>query len=94
MIADRASDGPGCGHELCLFERHCLVLQDEVELEAARADRVHRREMGLALAHAIGLGADEAPLFEICAYSPDISCRIAAGELIVGALERLSKCAA
>jgi hypothetical protein len=81
--------GPGCGHDLCAFERDCFVLQAAVEREAARADRAHRLEMGRRLAHALGLGDDEGRLLEVIAYSPDLGCRIAAGAMLVGALERL-----
>ena len=90
MTTDRPDAGPGCGHSMCLFERDCLILQAEAELEAARADRLHRREVGRLLAEALALRADEAPLFEVACYSPDLSCRIAAGALLVAALERLA----
>lgn len=86
--------GPGCGHSMCLFERDCLIRQSEVELEGAIAGRQERREMGRDLAARLGLGADEGKLFEVVAYSHDLGCRIAAGELLVGALERLERRAA
>jgi hypothetical protein len=87
-------DGPGCGHEPCLFLSECAVVQAEAERAEAYLDRLDRREMGRDLAHKLGLSDAEGPLFEVVAYSPDLACRIAAGDLIVGALERLAREAA
>lgn len=84
------TDGPGCGHSLCLFERDCLVIQAEDELQACRAGREHRREMGRDLAGRLGLGNDEGRLLEVFAYSPDLGCRVGAAERLVAALERLA----
>ena len=89
-----ADEGPGCGHELCAFERDCLVVQATVELQAARADRQHRDRMGRRMASRLGLGPDEGPLLEVIAYSPDLGCRVAAAGMLVGALERLGRRAA
>jgi hypothetical protein len=93
-IVAQADDGPGCGHELCLFERDCLVLQAEADLQAARADREDRARMGRRLAARLGLGPDEGRLLEVIAYSPDVGCRLAAAGMLVGALERLAREAA
>jgi hypothetical protein len=79
---------------MCLFERHCFIVQAEAELVAARADREHRRAMGRDLARALGLGDDEGRLLEVIAYSPDLGCRIAAAGMLVGALERIERRAA
>ena len=89
-----STDGPGCGHDLCLFERHCIVLQAEIELLEARADRAYRLEKGLRLARSLGLGAPEGRLFEVVLYSPDLPSRVAAGELLSGALRHLAADAA
>ena len=82
--------GPGCGHDLCLFERDCLVLQADAELQAARINRRHRARMGRCIAALLGLGEDEGRLLEVIGYSPDVGCRIAAAAMLVGALERLA----
>jgi hypothetical protein len=67
------------------------VLQAEVELQAARDDRRHRERMGRCMASLLGLGDDEGRLLEVIAYSPDLTGRIEAGELLVKALERLAE---
>ena len=61
-----------------------------MEQAAAIDARHHRREMGRTLALALGLGHDEGRLLEVVAYSPDLGCRIAAGERLVAALARLA----
>ena len=91
MLPPGDDAGPGCGHECCAFEGDCLAVQAEVELSDAIADRLHRHDVGAAMAHALGLGDDEGELFEVIAYSSDLVCRIAAGELLVAALERLAQ---
>ncbi len=85
-----ADAGPGCGHDCCAFVRACLLDQLEAEILDEIQDREQRRARGRELAHALGLGDDEGRLLEVIAYSSDISCRIAAGELLVDALERLA----
>ena len=76
---------------MCLFERHCLVIQAEVELVDAIPDRVSRRHKGRALAHTFGLRDDEARLFEVVLYSPDRDSRIAAGQLLCHALSGVAE---
>ena len=86
--------GPGCGHDLCLFERHCLVDQADVEMLDVAADRAFRRHRGETLARAIGLGAREGKLLEVILYSPSLRQRKRAGDLLSLALQRLARRAA
>jgi len=82
-VTEHASDqGPGCCHDVCLFERHCLCIQVEVELAAARADRAHRRMVAALLCRCLGLSEDVAPVAAIAMYSPSLVTRIRAGELL------------
>jgi hypothetical protein len=90
-LAPPAAEGPGCGHELCLFERDCLVVQAEAERVEAELDRTHRAEMGAELADRLGLGPDEGRLLEVIAYSPDLAARIAAADELVEALWRIAR---
>lgn len=83
-------EGPGCRHELCLFERHCLVTQAETELLDSQADRARREERSAVLALASGLSLDEGPLWSIAVYSSDRKQRIRAGELLSIALGRIA----
>jgi hypothetical protein len=69
-----------------LFEGACLINQAEQELADAIADRLHRHDVGATMARAIGLGDDEGPLFEVCCYSSDLAARLAAAEMLCGAL--------
>ncbi len=89
-----SSDGPGCGHAVCLLERTCVLVQAERELLDHRADRAHRLHVGRTLAHCLGLGGDEGRLLEVVAYSPDLGCRIAAADMLVAALCDLTGAAA
>jgi len=93
-IVAPGDDGPGCGHALCLFERNCLGIQAEVELRAARADRAHRRKVGLLLVDALSLAQAEAPLFEVACYSGSLKQRKRAGDLLAVALQRVVRRAA
>ena len=83
--------GPGCGHDLCLFQRFCLIDQAEVELLAAIADRAFRRHQGQTLARVIGLGASEGRLLEVVLYSPSLSTRERAADLLMVALRRVTR---
>ena len=82
----RGTDGPGCGHDLCLFERHCLVLQADVELREALADRARMRENGRRWARAFGLSEDKGLLLEVIAYSSSLPHRERAAVLLTEAL--------
>jgi hypothetical protein len=75
---------------MCLFERHCFVVQAETELLDAVSDRAYRREKGRTLAHALRLGDDEGRLFEVVLYSSDLSSRIVAGALLCRALSEIA----
>lgn len=79
-------DGPGCGHEICILERDCLVIQAEVELEAARADLAHRHHVALLLCRYLGLAEDVAAVAEVAFYSRSLEARIRAGELLADEL--------
>jgi len=83
-----------CGHDTCLFQRTCLVVQAEFELFEAREDRARRRERGRSLASAVGLGDAEGELFEVVLYSSELPLRIRAAELLCVALDRVAKRAA
>lgn len=85
---DIVREGPGCEHEMCLFERDCFVMQDIAEYLDAWADRLDRRAMGRDLARTMGLTDAEGPLFASMAYAPKLSTRLAAARLLVKALER------
>jgi hypothetical protein len=74
--------GHGCAHADCLFERDCLVVQADVELEAARADRLHRRHVAVLLCQCLGLPEDVVPVAIVAMYSPSTVARIRAGELL------------
>lgn len=87
-------DGPGCAHSLCLFRSMCWLDELDVMIANRREELAQRRATGLAHAHALGLGADEGELISVICYSSDLSCRIAAGELLVAALQRLAEAAA
>ncbi len=86
-----SDDLPVCGHDVCAFERDCLRAQADAEFRDAVADHKHRRELGSALAHSLGLGDDEGRLLEVALYSPDPGCRVAAAGMLAGALERLGE---
>ena len=83
-------DGPGCGHDLCLFERHCLIIQAAVELEAARADRAHRHHVALLLCRYLGLPEDVARVARVALYSRSLEARIRAGELLADELQAVA----
>ncbi len=89
-VAEAQDGGPGCGHSMCLFERDCLIIQAEFELDEARADRIERREAGRGRANVFGLSEGEGPLFEVILYSSDLAQRIRAGERLCLALQRIA----
>ena len=80
--AEVGHEGAACGHATCLFERHCLTVQAEVELDSARAERAHRRRVALLLCAWAGLHEDVAAVAEVAMYSGSMEARIRAGELL------------
>jgi hypothetical protein len=76
---------------MCLFERDCLVVQAEVELDDFRADRARRRALCAEMAIGMGLGTREGRLLEVIAYSFDKVQRLRAADLLVTALRRAAR---
>jgi hypothetical protein len=81
-----ATTGPGCEHDLCAFERDCLVIAADLELFHAQVDHLRRHDEGQSLAAALGLGPDEGRLIEVALHSPSLACRVAAADLLVAVL--------